>query len=212
MVDARCYENWLPRVSFHVCRSPPYHVGPILELPQCRVAAEAQYATDPTLLMAVIHMCGRSRQTYAADASLGGDQLVTFRFGHAVLTLQMALPPLDRPACLAACRQAVRRSGVAMPLTVRLDLTTGPAKLVSGRDVHLLAHRLSHCLPAAPVVRGAVLCHALPAPHLKAVTPVLVSRKCSGRKVPLASRALLHARLASHSLSPRHLRSEGKDS
>jgi hypothetical protein len=73
LVDARCYECWLPHVSLHICGGTPYGIRPILELPQDCVAAEARYATDPTRRMAVIHMLGRPSRTDTADTVLSRD-------------------------------------------------------------------------------------------------------------------------------------------
>ena len=54
--------------------------GSIPELPEGRIAVEAQYASDPTRLVAVIHMHGRSSKTDAADAPLCRDHLVPLGF------------------------------------------------------------------------------------------------------------------------------------
>jgi hypothetical protein len=67
-----------------------------------------------------------------------------------------------------------------MPFAPRLDLSARAAELVPVRDVNMLPDRLTYDLAAPPVVRGAVLRHALPAVDLEAVTPILVTRK--GRK------------------------------
>src|ERR1044072_4233183 len=98
LVDARCYECWLPHVSFQICGGTPYGIRSVLELPQCRIAAEAEYATDPTLLVAVIHMCGRGGKAYAADALLLGPHRVQLHRREAVLALEIADPVPLRPA------------------------------------------------------------------------------------------------------------------
>ncbi|CAL9397538.1 hypothetical protein SUDANB140_01385 [Streptomyces sp. enrichment culture] len=183
-VDARCYECWLPRVSFQVSGSPPYGIGPILQLPQRSVAAEAQYATDPTRLVAVIHVCSGSRKTDAADASLTCDQGITLRLGDAVLTLQVACTPLH---CFAERRQAVGSRAVSRPLTVGFDLAACPAQLVPlrylnpGADVAPFGQ-----LPLLVIGR-----RALPAVSLQPITHRLVPRKRCPRFVLLAPRATL---------------------
>lgn len=127
--DARCYECWLPRDSFHVSGSPPYGIGPVLELPQRGIAAEAQYATDPTRPVAVIHLCGGGGRTCAAGASLRGDRFVALGFGDAVPALRVLLPPPGPPCmpCSASRDRRTRSHRGATHCAVRSRRTSGRA-------------------------------------------------------------------------------------
>ena len=187
LVDARCYECWLPRDSFHVSSSPPYGIGPILELPQCGIAAEAQYASDPTRVVAVIHMLGGSSKTDTADALLLRDHRVQLGGRQTVLALEVADSVPLGTARPAIARPAVRRRLVALPLGVRLDLFALWAPLVPARNRNPYTDRLTLGFPPPPVVlRG-----AFAAVGLEAVRPGAVAGECADRTGPLTGRALL---------------------
>jgi len=44
-------------VSLQVCRRRPQHIGPILELPDAKIALSAQQAADLLCYVVVIDMC-----------------------------------------------------------------------------------------------------------------------------------------------------------
>lgn len=180
LVDARCYECWLPHVSFQVCGATPYGIRSVLELPQCRIAAEAEYATDPTRPVVVIHMCCGGGKAYAADARLRGDESIALRFRQAVLPLQMTCPAVFRLARLAPARKAVRSTELPMPLSVRLDLSASATVLVAGRDVALAVHIEARGLPALQVI----LLRAFPAIGLQSISHRLITRERFSQKRP----------------------------
>src|SRR5690348_14320886 len=101
----------------------------------------------------------------------------------------MSLPTPDRAARLAASRETIVRSRVAMPLAVGFDLAARPAELVPLGHVHLLPNRPAPRFLASPVVLGRTFATV----RLQAVRPRSVRRECADREQLLACRALFRS-------------------
>lgn len=187
-VDALCYECWVPQVSFHVSGCTPYDVRPILELPQCGVTAEAQYASDLTRLMIVIHVLGGSILTEQANPGLRRDHVITLSLGDAVVALEVRGPIPLRSALSAVAGPTVRARLVPLPLRVRFDLPALWTPLVAGRHGDLRPYRppLRFLLPL--VVIGL----AFPAVRLKTVPHRAITREGLEWLNSLTARATLH--------------------
>ncbi len=198
LVDARCHEYWLPRVSFQVGNSTTADVRIFSQLAEGRIAVEAQYASDPTRLAAVIHMCGRSIQADHTEPALSGDHRVALGLGEAVVPLQLARSPLGRTTQLAPGREAVRGGRVAMPLAPRFGLTARPAEFVTVGHVHPGTNLSAFGDPTLLVTSGG----ALPAAALQPVTHRLVLRERRPRLVLPAPRAALRTFFALQPSTP----------